>query len=89
MSTLENNIEQRKMRKGDVKNGKKFFHKDTFKEEEFEVVKDHSNIFLKTKNNVYAGRVREVTDEGFEVSIFLFAMEVKVNVFFKNCIIKC
>lgn len=87
MSTLETNFERRKMRKLDVKNGRRFIHKDSFKEEEFEVVKEYGNLFLK-KKNVYAGRVRDIDDDGFNVSIFLFAIEVKVQVLFKNCLVK-
>lgn len=78
--------QRRAMVRKDIKNGAKFFHLDAFREEEFEIVKDQGNIYLK-KKKVYAGRVENIDDEGMDVGIFLFAIKVSLRVKFENCAI--
>lgn len=78
--------QRRVMTRKDIKNGAKFFHKDAFREEEFEIIKDHGNTYLR-KKKVYAGRVENIDEDGMDVGIFLFAIKVSLRVRFENCAI--
>lgn len=81
-----NQVNERNMRKGDIKNGKVFTVKDKDRTDVLEIKKEHGNITLQ-KKKMFAGHVTNIMDDGLDVTIFIASMEVKYRLEFKNCFI--